>query len=132
MKFLPIFFLFSLSSLVIPLAKDNVEDFTFELTVNSEAADPAQFEMVITGYSLSEDGSQIPYKLKENDLETPYKLILKNGEYTAEIRNKSKGVMIHSKVQGVRNGERGGYGSSDSNQSTLQFGVGGNMSVKDN
>ena len=132
MKFLPILFLLSFNSLVTPLTNDDAEDFTFELTVNSEADAPAHFDLVITGYSLSEDGGQTSFELKENDLETPYKLILKNGEYTAEIRNKSKDVVIQSKVQGIRNREKGGFGSSDSNQPTLQFGVGGKISVKDN
>ena len=132
MKFLPIFFLLSLNLAVIQISHDYDEDFTFELTVTSETDASAQFDIVITGYSLSDDGSQTSFELKENGLETPYKLILKNGEYTAEIRNKSKDVVIQSKVQGIRNGERGGFGSSDSNQPTLHFGVGGKMSVKDN
>lgn len=125
-------FLLSFSYLLSQPSNDNIEDFTFEFTVNSQTADSAKFDLVITGFILSEDGDQIPYKLEEEDLETPYKLILKNGKYTAEIRNKSTGIMILSKVQGIRNGERGGSGSSESNQPTLQFGIGGTMSVQDN
>ncbi|MEP6262838.1 MAG: hypothetical protein ABJ092_14775 [Gillisia sp.] len=132
----PIIYLFLLSFCFmvnkIPGAEKNTKDYNFELTVITPGEETAKFDLVITGFSILKNGDQIPFKLEEQNLKTPYKLNLKNGKYKAKINNKSTGVVILSKVQGIRDGKRMSAGRSDSNHPTLNFGVGGKFSVSDN
>lgn len=108
----------------------NVENFSFEFTVNSPGENSAKFDLVITGFTLSEDGGKTPFKLEKQELETPYKLILRNGEYQAIIENKSQDLVVVSKVQGIENGKGMGFSSGQFNQTILDFGAGGKYAAK--
>lgn len=132
MKLPLILFLLSLSNLVSQTSGTIfAEDYNFEITVKSQEENPAKFDIVITGYTLIDDGSQIPFKLEQQDVETPYTLILKNGKYRAIIENKSKEIVMVSKVQGIKDGERMSSGNSQHNHTILEFGIGGTFAVSD-
>lgn len=134
MKSLLILFLLSFGYLesVLPDVNATIDDYNFELTVDTQGEGPARFDFIITGFTLQENGSQKAFKLEQQDLQTPYKLTLKNGKYSARINNRSKDEVLLSKVQGIKNGERMSSGRSDSNHPTFDFGIGGKFKVADN
>jgi hypothetical protein len=114
-----------------PKAAQTSEEFIFELTVSSRGVDSAKFNLSVTGFSLTETGARTPFQFEKQDLKTPYKLILKDGNYKAIIDNVSKDAVIISKVQGIKNGERMGSGSGEARRTILHFGFGGNYLAKE-
>jgi len=130
MKLLFILILLPFTYLVsnTPALVKTTEDYNFKLTVNSTTANPAEFDLTITGFSLTENGSQKPFKLEKKNLKTPYKLDLTEGKYTAVIESKTKAGNILSKVQGIKGGNKMGSASGDAKKSTLNFGTGGTYS----
>ncbi|MFD3002606.1 hypothetical protein ACFS7Z_19705 [Pontibacter toksunensis] len=132
MKLLFILILLPLGYLVSnsPEADKTSEEYIYELTVNSPGVDSVIFNLFITGYTLSETGARTPLELEKQDLKTPYKLILRNGNYTAIVDNMSKDAVIISRVQGIKNGERMGFGSGEAKRTIIDFGFGGNYLVR--
>ncbi|MBF9253329.1 hypothetical protein I2I11_08500 [Pontibacter sp. 172403-2] len=131
MKLLLTFILLSLGYLVgkAPEPVKITEDFTYEISINSSGVDSAKFNLSITGFTLTETGARTPFQLEKKDLKTPYKLILKDGNYTAIVDSKSEDAVIISKVQGIKNGNRVGSASGNTKKTILDFGFGGNYSV---
>lgn len=123
---------FGYSESTLPDAIATIDVYSFELTVNTQGEDPASFDLIITGFTLQENGSQKAFELDQQNLQTPYKLNLKNGKYSATIYNRSKDEVILSKIQGIRNGERMSAGRSDSNHTNFDFGIGGKFKVSSN
>lgn len=114
-----------------PEADQTSEEFIYELTVNSRNVDSVKFNLSVTGFTLTEAGTRTPFKLEKQNLKTPFKLILKNGSYKAIVENVAKDAAILSKVQGIKNGARMGYGSGEAMRTFLHFGFGGNYSVRE-
>lgn len=107
------------------------EEYTYEVTVESSTPKSEQFNIIVTGVTLTDNGNQEPYKLERKKLKTPYQLHLKNGKYTVKVTSKANNGAIISKVQGMVQGEKMGSASGDSGSTILQFGFGGYFSARD-
>jgi hypothetical protein len=114
----------------VPKSVKTAGAYSYDLTVNSQTADAAVFDLTITGYSLTQKGEKATFRMNKKNLKTPYQLSLKNGRYTIRVASQAKSGGVVSKVQGMQNGKDMGSASNDDRITILEVGPGGQYAAR--